>query len=294
MKPNIPVVGAPAVNVELPYRPPYDWPAMLRFLADRAIDGVESVEGLSYQRTVRVVDSGDEYLGWIHIEPLPDQHALKLLLSPSLAGVAPQVIERVRHFMDTQRDPHAVSAVLGDLAAASPGLRLPGAMDGFELAVRAVLGQQITVRAARTLAGRFATAFGQQLEAPRVNVVFPKAGDVARRRMAAIAKLGVVAARSQAIIDIAKAIGDGLLDLRPGAPVEPTLTALRAIRGVGEWTAQYIAMRALGWQDAFPHSDLALCRALGGCSPKEALGMSERWRPLRAYAVMHLWHSQRK
>lgn len=267
---------------------------MQRFLADRAIDGVESVEGLAYTRTVRITEPGGEYLGWIRIEPLPGQHALALRISPSLAGVAPKVIERVQHLTDIQRDPREVSAALGGLAAPNPGLRLPGAMDGFELAVRAILGQQITVRGARTLAGRFAAAFGRRMEAPRVSVVFPKAGDVARRRIATIASLGVVAARSQAILDIAKAIVAGMLDLRPGAPVEPTLAALRSIRGVGEWTAQYIAMRALAWPDAFPHSDLALCKALGGCSPKEALKISEQWRPLRAYAVMHLWNSLRK
>ena len=281
-----------SVSVELPYRPPYDWSAMLRFLADRAIDGVERVEGVSYQRSVRIV-SGHEFLGWIKIEPLPGKHALELRISPSLASVAPQVIARVQHLTDIHRDPEEVLSVLGALATPNSGLRVPGAMDGFELAVRAILGQQITVRGARTLAGRFTAAFGQAIEAPMLNAVFPKAADVARRRVATIAKLGVVVARAQAIIDISKVINDGTLDLRPGAPVEPNLAALRSIRGVGEWTAQYIAMRALAWPDAFPHSDLALCKALGGCSPKMALKMSEQWRPWRAYAVMHLWNSLR-
>ncbi len=285
---------ADCITLELAYRPPYDWPALLRFLADRAVDGVERVDDTRYARTIRITAHEQEFLGWIQLQPLGEKAALQLRVSHSLVKALPQVIARVRHLTDANCNPEEIGNVLGALCAGNPGLRVPGARDGFDIACRAILGQQITVRGARTLAGRFATVFGQAFDGPGLSAVFPRPADIARRRLSSVARLGIVATRAQAIISIARALADGTLDLRPGADVEANVATLKSIRGVGEWTAQYIAMRALAWPDAFPHSDLALRKALGGCSPRKALQTSEQWRPWRAYAVMHLWNSLRK
>jgi AraC family transcriptional regulator, regulatory protein of adaptative response / DNA-3-methyladenine glycosylase II len=156
-----------------------------------------------------------------------------------------------------------------------------------------VLGQQITVRAARTLAGRFATAFGDPVETPSAALhhVFPAATRVATLAQPEISALGIVSARANAILALARSLSDGALRLEPGADVALTLDALRALPGIGEWTAQYIAMRALSWPDAFPHTDYGVLKALGTKNPREALERAAQWQPWRGYAVMHLWHS---
>ncbi len=184
-------------------------------------------------------------------------------------------------------------AALGPLAVQRPGLRLPGAVDGFELAVRAILGQQITVKAARTLAGRFAATFGDAIDAPipALRTLFPSAERIAALKASDIAAIGVVAARAKAIVALATAISKGQLRLEPGAEVETTLERLRSLPGIGEWTAQYIAMRALSWPDAFPHTDYGVLKAMGEKDPRRALEHAAQWQPWRAYAVMHLWKS---
>jgi AraC family transcriptional regulator of adaptative response / DNA-3-methyladenine glycosylase II len=193
---------------------------------------------------------------------------------------------------DLACDPAEIAAALGALAAARPGLRLPGAFDGFEIAVRAILGQQITVAAARTLAGRFAAAFGEACTTPDANLdrLFPSATMVASLQSSDIAVLGIISARANAIIALARAIAAGELDLRPGAAVDATIRDLRSMPGIGEWTAQYIAMRALHWPDAFPVSDLVLRRAAGGLTTAQLKQAAESWRPWRSYAAMHLWY----
>src|SRR5215475_916833 len=179
------------------------------------------------------------------------------------------------------------------------GLRLrcrlgnpPGAFDGFEMAVRAILGQQVTVAAARTVAGRFAATFGDPIATPFVSLttLFPTAMRVAALSPERIASLGMPGARARTVIALARAVVDGRLVLMPNAVIEATLDRLRALPGVGEWTAQYIAMRALSWPDAFPHTDLGVMKALGEKNAKRVLEAGEAWRPWRAYAVMHLWH----
>lgn len=275
----------------LPVRLPYDWQALMDFLAQRAIDGVERVDDQGYTRTLCQTHSSGRHAGWVRLRPDLESACLRVTLSPSLEGVAPAVMERLGFLTDADCDPAQVSRALGALAQHHPGLRVPGAVDGFELAVRAILGQQITVRAARTLAGRFAATFGSAIDAPGLGVVFPRAVDVARLQVSDIAVLGVIATRAQAIIDIAGALHQGDLVLAPGANPERCIAALTAIRGVGEWTAHYVAMRALGWRDAFPHADLALRKAMGGVTAREARQLSEAWRPWRAYAAAHLWRS---
>lgn len=287
---------ADAFRFQLGYRPPYDWPALMAFLSARAIPGVESVAGGRYRRTVRVLAGGKPHAGWIEVHPAAKRPALEVVLSASLSRAIPTVLARVKALMDLACDPGPVAEALGALATDHPGLRVPGAFDGFELAVRAILGQQVSVAAASTLAGRLAAQFGDALETPHTGLtaLFPTAGRVAGLEVGEVAKLGLPAARARTILVLAQAMAEGGLDLRPGADLEPTLDALRALPGVGEWTAQYIAMRALGWPDAFPHSDLGVLKALGTRDPRRALAAAEAWRPWRAYAVLHLWHSLAK
>jgi AraC family transcriptional regulator of adaptative response / DNA-3-methyladenine glycosylase II len=285
-----------ALGFELSFRPPYDWPALAAFLGERAVEGVEAVEGGIYRRTVRVTGDKGEHRGWIETGLSARKPALRVSLSPSLAKAIPQVLARAKSFFDLACQPSEVANALGQLAARHPGLRVPGTFCGFELAVRAVLGQAISVAAARTLAGRFAAAFGSPFETPfaALRTVFPSPAELAQLAPGRIARLGLPLARAQGIVALARAVADGGLALTPSADLERTLERLRGLPGIGEWTAQYIAMRALAWPDAFPHTDLGVMKALGERNPRRVLEAAEAWRPWRAYAVMHLWQSQRK
>lgn len=287
-----PAADAPdALNFELSFRPPYDWPAVSAFLGARAIAGVESVEGQAYRRTVRIAVDGKVHTGWLEVGLSRKKPALRVALSASLAKALPPVLSRVKALMDLSCQPAEVAQALGSLAGFRPGLRVPGAFDGFEVAVRAILGQQVTVAAARTVAGRFAAAFGEPVTTPfaGLTTVFPGAARIAALPCGRIAKLGMPGARAKTVLALARAVAGGELVLMPNADIEATLDRLRALPGVGEWTAQYIAMRALAWPDAFPHTDLGVMKALGEKDPKRVLAAGEAWRPWRAYAVMHLW-----
>ena len=275
------------LHFTLAYRPPFDFPRLLDFLAGRSIAGVEQVADGEYRRTVRL----GAHRGWLRVRP--GRAALAVTLSPSLAGVVPVVLAGVRRLFDLDADPLAVAQALGALAAPRPGLRLPGAFEGIEMAVRAVLGQQITVKAARTLAGRFAAAFGAPVETPwsELGIAFPGAERIATLRPSQIAELGIIGRRAELIVALAAAVAEGRLMLSPGAPVQATIAQLQALPGIGPWTAHYIAMRALAWPDAYPEGDYGVRAALGMCSAREARIQAEAWRPWRAYAVMHLWAS---
>jgi AraC family transcriptional regulator of adaptative response / DNA-3-methyladenine glycosylase II len=289
--------AAPADRLafDLAYRPPYDWEAMLGFLERRAIRGVEAVDGRSYSRTIRVEQAGKVLSGWICVSPSKKRAALRVTVSASLAGALPAVLSRVKHLFDLACHPDEIAEALGALAAGHPGLRLPGAIDGFELAVRAILGQQVTVKSASTLAGRFVEAFGEPAETPypALTRLFPTPATVAALEPPEIAARGIIASRARAIVALAREVAAGRLRLDRTAQLDPTLAALEALPGVGPWTAQYIAMRALAWPDAFPHPDVAVLKALKQ-SGKHALAASEQWRPWRAYAVLHLWKSLEK
>jgi AraC family transcriptional regulator, regulatory protein of adaptative response / DNA-3-methyladenine glycosylase II len=293
---HAPSSAADVLNFELSFRPPYDWPAVSAFLAARAIAGVEAVEDGRYRRTARVVVDGKPHLGWIEVSPSPKKPALRVSVSASLAKALPPVLSRVKALMDLSCNPAEISAALGPLAKAHPGLRVPGAFDGFEVAVRAIVGQQVSVAAARTVTGRIAAAFGDPVETSfsSINRIFPSAKKMAELPYGQIARLGMPGARAKTIIGIARAIADGKLELMPNADIEATLEKLRALPGVGEWTAQYIAMRALAWPDAFPHTDLVVMKAMGERNARRVLAAGEAWRPWRAYAVMHLWNSLKK
>ncbi len=283
---------ADRLSFDLAYRPPYDWPALLAFLAKRAIAGIEAVDAKRYRRTVRA----GKLAGWIEVAPSPRRSALRVVVSASLASALPSVLSRVKSLFDLACRPDEIATALGALAAANPGLRLPGAVDGFEVAVRAILGQQVTVAAATTIAARFVKAFGEPIATPHAGLerLFPHATAIAALEPARIAELGIIATRARAIVELARAVASGKLSLEPTAEVEATLAALVSIPGVGPWTAQYIAMRALAWPDAFPHPDVAVLKAMQQSKPRAALETAEGWRPWRAYAVLHLWKSLEK
>jgi AraC family transcriptional regulator of adaptative response / DNA-3-methyladenine glycosylase II len=266
------------------------------FLGARAIAGVEAVEGACYRRTVRVPVDGKEHRGWIEVAMSRKKPALHVTVSASLAKALPPVLSRVKSLMDLACHPAEVAQALGALARRNPGLRVPGAFDGFEVAVRAILGQQVSVAGARTLTGRFAAAFGDSIETPlaALTTVFPAAARIAELPYGRIARIGMPGARARTVLALARAVADGSLVLMPNADIEPTLDRLRALPGIGEWTAQYIAMRALSWPDAFPHTDLGVKKALGATNARHVLTAGETWRPWRAYAVMHLWQSLQK
>ena len=294
--------GAPAtatndvLKFELSFRPPFHWLAVSAFLAARAIPGVEAVEAGCYRRTVRIPIDGKEHAGWIAVEMSPRKPTLRVAVSASLAKTLPPVLSRVKALMDLACHPAEVAQALGALAKRHPGLRVPGAFDGFEMAVRAILGQQVTVAAARTVAGRLAATFGDPIATPfaSLTTLFPTAARVAALPPGRIASLGMPGARARTVVALARAVADGRLVLVPNADIEATLEGLRALPGVGEWTAQYIAMRALSWPDAFPHTDLGVMKALGETGARQVLAAGEAWRPWRAYAVMHLWQSLAK
>ena len=278
---------------ELAYRPPFDWQHLMNFLGKRGVLGVEAVDKKFYRRSVRIEVNGVSHLGWIAVTQHKSKAVLNVRISSSLAKVLPQLIGRIKQLFDLACQPEEIAASLGELALGNAGIRLPGAFDGFELAVRAVLGQQITVRAATTLAGRFASAFGDQIATPFAPIVrtFPSAERIATLKVDDIAKLGIIASRTRTILALAQQMVDGELGLNPSADVETTIAKLRAIPGIGDWTAQYIAMRALAWPDAFPSADHGVMKALGQKNPRKVQEVAAAWRPWRAYAVMHLWNS---
>jgi AraC family transcriptional regulator, regulatory protein of adaptative response / DNA-3-methyladenine glycosylase II len=294
----------------LTYRPPYDWATLLAFLEKRAIPKVESVASDEYRRILRVRREGHADIAcWIRVRHVAKKCALEVTLSPAFAKALPQVLATVKRVFDLHADPVEIGdALTGKLAGrmsllakSSKGLRLPGAFDGFELAVRAVLGQQVTVKAARTLATRFVAAHGEPIafdDTPPfddLNYAFPTAENVAALTQDDIAKLGIVSARANAIIAIAQKVASGELDLSPNALVEAVIASLQTIKGIGPWTAHYIAMRALSWPDAFPPQDVAILNALDlpntKAGQRDADALAEAWRPWRSYAVMHLWRS---
>lgn len=295
-----PVVDSSALTVMLNYRQPYDWPRMLDFMRGRAIPGVEVVTDAEYSRTVRVGDKA----GVINVRH--DRKAQHLLLT--VRGVATSdlfgVVQRVREMFDLDAPVRDIRAVLGKDPVLKrhlkryPGVRVPGAWNGFELTVRGVLGQQISVKAATTLSGRIVERYGTllksmspELEGDGLTHLFPEAAVLSSARLN---NLGIVGARVATIRRIAKAVVDGTLDFDAAVDPDTFCKSLTSIRGIGDWTAQYIAMRALKAPDAFPSSDLGLLRAFDGeqgerIKPAALAALSEEWRPWRAYAALLLW-----
>ena len=282
-------------QVRLGYRPPYDAAAMLGFFAQRRIEGVEHVD-LAQLTLMRTLEAGGAS-GWFSATFDVERSQVLLQVSESLRAQLPLVIRRVRALLDLDADPQAINAVLHASFPQGDGLRVPGAVSGYELAVRAVLGQQITVAAARTLAQRLADRFGEPIETPHAGLrrLFPAAAVLAQADGDALGQLGIVRQRQAAIVAIARAVAAGGLQLHGGTDVPATVAALKELPGIGDWTAQYIAMRALRWPDAFPAGDIALHKALGvreARNPaREAEAASQGWKPWRSYAVIRAWYS---
>ncbi len=278
------------LTLSLDYRPPFDWDSLLAFFAARAVPQVEQVAEGRYRRCVRGW-SPMSVGGWIEVSHDPAHSRLHLAVSDSLRAELVPLLAAVRRQFDLDCDPDRISAALGELAAGSPGLRLPGAIDGFEQAVRAVLGQQVSVAAATTLAGRIALHHGTALVTPHgaLTRLFPSAAEIARLEGGALTTLGILPTRARSILALAAAVASGALRLDADAAVELTCAQLVALPGIGEWTAQYIALRCLSWPDAFPHTDLIIRRAYPGLTPRQLLAAAQRWRPWRGYATLHLW-----
>jgi AraC family transcriptional regulator of adaptative response / DNA-3-methyladenine glycosylase II len=285
--------AAAGVTLRLRYKPPYDWDAMLRYLADRAIHGVEEVAGDVYRRTV----AHDGRTGSVEVAHEPATHNLAVTVRFPCVRAVPAILARVRRVFDVGADIETIGAhlsrdpFLAPLVAQRPGLRAPGGWDGFELAVRAVLGQQVTVGAARKLAGQLVALCGETVTDGSLSRVFPSPDRVTRADLAA---LGMPGARRDALRALAAAAQADPHLFRPFGTIEEAIARLRSIRGIGEWTAQYIALRALRETDAFPASDVGLLRGATrrrGARPTPAalLRRAEPWRPWRAYAAQHLW-----
>jgi AraC family transcriptional regulator of adaptative response / DNA-3-methyladenine glycosylase II len=289
--------AAAGVTVKLPYRAPYDWDAIIGFLTARAIPGVEAVSPKRYARTLSV----DGATGFVVVTPGDGDVLVAEIRFPKLKAL-PAVIARIRRVFDLTADPQLIGAhlsqdpTLAPLVAARPGLRAPGAWDGFEMAVRAILGQQITVTAARNLAAKLVATYGAPIDDPvaaglGLTRIFPSPERLVGQDIAA---LGMPQARGRALEALARTVAADPAIFTPRADLESAIAALSALPGVGEWTAQYIALRELREPDAFPHADIGLLRAMADPdgrrpTPDQLLELSRRWRPWRAYAAQHLW-----
>jgi AraC family transcriptional regulator of adaptative response / DNA-3-methyladenine glycosylase II len=293
---------AAPLELRLPFRPPLDWDGLAGFFAGRAIPGVELATAERYVRSFSL----DGVTGTLDVTPRPGETHLVARLYVDAPAPLIRISERLRRQFDLGADPLTIGEQLGrdpmlaPLVARRPGLRVPGAWDGFEVAVRAILGQQVSVRGAATLAGRLAEAHGTALPAaaqrPKGDgmptLLFPRPEALLELDAA---RIGLTRARAAAISTLARAVRDGSVDLEASRDLDSTVAQLRSLPGIGEWTAQYVAMRALHEPDAFPHGDLGLRRALGGraalASAAEVWSRGEAWRPWRAYAALHLWNS---
>ncbi len=287
-----------AIALDLAFRAPLAWPALLGFLAPRATRGVEAVTDGCYERTVEF----GAHRGWVRVAPSPRGNALRAHISASLVPALLPVAAKLRALFDLAADPAriephlAVDPALRALVAARPGLRVPGAFDGFELLARAILGQQVSVAAATTFAARLGERFGEPLETPLAALtrLSPSAARIAAARVDSIAAIGLTRSRAESLRAAARACAEGGLDLAPGADPDALRAALLALPGIGPWTAEYVLMRAVAWPDAFPHGDLGLRRALGIDDARAVLARAESWRPWRAYGALHLWTSLSK
>lgn len=266
---------------------------MLAFLAGRATPGVEAVTADGYRRTIEI----DGRTGTIAVSR-SDEPGLDLDLRFPVAGARPAIVERVRRLFDVDADPAAIArclggdALLGGILKRHPGIRRPGAWDGFEMSVRAILGQQVSVAAATTIAGRLARRFGTPVENDGgLDRLFPSPAQLAG---APIEEVGVIATRAECIRRLARAVGDGSIAFSSSVEPGRLVAALQSLPGIGPWTAQYIAMRALGDADAFLTGDLVLRQMAGGCTTRELELRSEAWRPWRSYAVMVLWQGAKE
>lgn len=294
-----PSVDGATLSVRLTYRKPFDWQRLLGFFAGRATAGVESVSGNGYSRTVSLKDGH----GIIEVRPDESDGFLRLTLRGIETASLFEVVQRCRELFDLDAPVADIAAVLGKDAALARllkqhgGVRVPGCWDGFELTVRAILGQQVSVKAATTIAGRIASTYGEPLSLPEgvahdgLQCIFPVPERLARARLESV---GIIRSRADTIRAVARAVTNGDLDFDPAQDPAEFCEALQSIKGIGDWTAQYVAMRALKNPDAFPATDLGLIKAIHRpqrTAPAALLERAESWRPWRAYAALLLWGS---
>jgi AraC family transcriptional regulator of adaptative response / DNA-3-methyladenine glycosylase II len=293
------------IRVGVPVRLPFDWDGILSFLGDRALPGVEEVRDGVYTRTVRTASEGGKTAGGLVSLRRTGAGTLEATLPAALVGTLLPLAGRLGRLVDADADPGTIGSdlsrdpLLAPLVARRPGLRVPGAWDPFETTVRAVLGQQVSVRAAATVAGRIAAKFGTllpDLPATGPRLLFPTAEVLAEAPVRSLASVGLTSARAAAVHALALAVADGTLDLDGRAGPERLERDLTSLRGIGPWTARYVSMRVLGEPDAFPEGDLGLARALARlgvrAAPRELFLRADAWRPWRAYATMYLWMSE--
>jgi AraC family transcriptional regulator, regulatory protein of adaptative response / DNA-3-methyladenine glycosylase II len=288
-----PAADTSEFTLRLEARPPFPGVVVLQFLRGRAVPGVEHVTETSYRRWVVFGDAA----GWVHAELDRARPGVVVKLDVALLPHVTEIVARLRALFDLDARPDVIDDQLGrDPALARhvarvPGMRVPGAFDPWELAVRAILGQQVSVRGATTVSGRLVQRFGAPVSGAPGAWTFPTPRVMARATVDQVCKIGIPGARGATIVALAEAIERGVVDLSRGAAVDETVSSLQGIRGIGPWTAHYVAMRALRAPDMFLASDLAAKKALGVARPSEAEALSARWRPWRAYALMHLWNS---
>lgn len=281
------------LTLQLIYRPPFDWEGIMQFLKTRSVKEVEIVHLDSYFRTVQL----GQFKGWIRVSHVRSKHAIMVELSHTLLPVLPALMGRLRNLFDLNARPDVIGTqlmqdpLLKNVVTQNPGLRVPGAFDGFELAVRAILGQQISVKAATTLASRFVKTFGEKIDTPfsDLRCLFPIPQRIALVKQEDLGAMGIIRSRARTILSIAEEIASNRLKIEAGMHPEQVIKQLIALPGIGKWTAHYIAMRALRWPDAFPKEDIVVRKSLGHVSAAKAEELSQTWRPWRSYATLYLW-----
>lgn len=284
-----------SIQLSIAYRPPYAWQELLSFLRPRLTRGVEQIVDDTYIRSIGI----DQHSGWFRVSHATSRRLLQVQVSVDLLPVLSRLLARIRNLFDISARPDIIAAhlrqdsLLAPLVRQFPGLRVPGTVDHVELAVRAVLGQQVSVKSATTLASRLADRLGSRITTPwpDINRLTPTTQRLARTRLDTYNRLGILRSRATTIRQLARAVEDDSLSLTDSS-AEESLEQLLTLPGIGPWTAQYIAMRALPWPDGFPDSDLILRRAAGDVSARQLHQRADSWRPWRSYAAMHLWQSQ--
>ncbi|HBV0870284.1 TPA: DNA-3-methyladenine glycosylase 2 [Klebsiella pneumoniae] len=273
--------------VLLPWTPPYDWAWMVGFLQARAVAGVERFHDGGYSRSFGV----EGHRGLIHLAPDEEAQGLRVTLSPGLQPVAEICYARIGQLFDLACDPRQVAGALGPLAQARPGLRLPGALDAFEQAVRAVLGQLVSVAMAARLTAKVAAGWGEPLAEAPGYVLFPTPEALSRADPQALKALGMPLRRAEALIHLARAALSGELPLTAPADIDAGLRQLQSMPGIGRWTANYFALR--GWQakDIFLPDDYLIKQRFPGMTPAAIARYARRWQPMRSYALLHIWYT---
>ncbi|WNY28794.1 putative bifunctional transcriptional activator/DNA repair enzyme AlkA [Methanimicrococcus stummii] len=289
------------ITLALGYRPPYQWQQILEFLEARAAPGVEIVRNGEYLRTVHMTAEAQHLYGRVRVGNRPDKNVLTVTISENLLPALPDILFRIRHLFDLHCNPEIVYETLAEMNDIKPGLcvlgtRLPGCFDSFETAVRAILGQQITVKAARTLAGRLAETYGTPIQTgiEELTHTFPAPEDILALSDSItehLGVLGIISARSKTILALAQTFADGTVNFDFCAQPEIEMKKLLKIQGIGPWTAQYIAMRTMGWPDAFLETDAGIKKALAPRTEKEMTELALDWKPWRSYATINLWNS---